>query len=308
MKIINPLNITDSNLNSTNVSETVIDGESIATWSSGTTYAEGAKVYLVSTHKVYESLQDTNLGNDPTEDGSLFWYEYSATNPWRAFDTKIGSNVVNLDSIEYSFTVGKVTSGIAFFGLLNIDNIQITVTDPIEGVVYDETIEVYSRDQIYDWWTYFFSEAHFITDITKLDLPPYPSATIDIVATATTGDIAEIGEIVLGTVEDLGLTQYAPEVSIVDYSRKTIDAFGNFTVLERAYSKRVDIEIVMENGSINALVAMLANLRATPIVWVATQNELYESTLLVYGYYKDLRVVIPHPIWAHMSLQIEGLT
>ncbi len=309
MKIINPISINDTTLTLTNLAEDQLDGETILEFLPDDThdYSEFDKTYLTSTHKVYESLVDSNIGNDPLEENSTFWVEYSATNPWRAFDEIIGSSTIGSNNIVYTFAPGGIVGGIAFFDIVDVDNIRVVMTDPGEGVVYDSTIHAYTVDNIYDWWSYFFTSTSYITNDTMLDLPPYPSATLEVTITPTIGDSASIGEIVLGQVIDLGITQYSPEISIVDYSRKTTDAFGNVTLLKRAFSKQVDVKVLMENGSINTLVELLSTLRATPVVWIATENELYESTLLVYGYYKDFRVVIPHPIWAEMNLQIEGL-
>ena len=56
LKVIPPVTITDSILLSSSVPET-----DYAAWNSGTTYSIGNRVILTSTHKIYESLQNSNL-------------------------------------------------------------------------------------------------------------------------------------------------------------------------------------------------------------------------------------------------------
>jgi len=107
----------------------------------------------------------------------LWWKEISATNRWKPFDGKIGSQAEQSESISYSLTPGMIES-IAFLNL-DASSIKITITDPSEGVVYDETIDLVMTDSrgislIYDWYSYFFGTAPKTTDVVKLDLPPYP--------------------------------------------------------------------------------------------------------------------------------------
>ena len=60
LKVIPPVLITDSILTSSNVAET-----DYAVWSSGTTYSTGQRVIVTTgVHKIYESLQNTNLNKD----------------------------------------------------------------------------------------------------------------------------------------------------------------------------------------------------------------------------------------------------
>jgi hypothetical protein len=53
----------------------------------GTTYADGDRVIVTTGyHKIYESQQAANTGNDPTTDDGTWWLEVSSTNRWKMFD------------------------------------------------------------------------------------------------------------------------------------------------------------------------------------------------------------------------------
>jgi len=278
-------------------------------YSSDSTYNIGDLVTVLSTHKIYESLIDANTGNNPPDFvGGLSpkWLEISATNRWKLFDGKLNSKSESYHkSLQYIITSSSIISGIALLQLEGA-TVNITITDPIEGEVYNNTVNLISTKEVYDWSSYFFEPILFINDTTFLDLPLYRSATLYI--TISGEERVSLGELVLGKVIDIGYTQYSPTFSIMDYSRKTVDTFGNYSVVERAYSKRTNFSIIVENSKINSISKLLAEIRAIPIVWAATDNPYYESTLLTYGYYRDFSLVIPHPLYSEMDLTVEGLT
>lgn len=297
-----------------------IQDNSVDLWNVGTSYSLGDLVTEAGTHRIYESIvigTNTNTGNTPSADDQADpqnWLDVGATYPWRAFDGVVGSTekVTRTGEITYAIKPG-LYKGI---GLLNLEGTEcnIILNDPVSGEVYNETklltalADADSDIIVTDWYSYFFSEVRFITDIVFTDIPPFTNATTYITISQSEGVKTELGEIVLGRVVDLGVTQYAPEFTIVDYSRKEKDIYGNFIVTERAYSKRVDVRTIVPNYSINNVTNTLAEIRATPVLWITTEISIYDTTLLVYGYFKDFRVIIPHSRWAEMNLQIEGLT
>ncbi len=278
-------------------------------YSASNTYAEDDFVYLSSTNKVYQSLQSANTGHNPLETDSLWWYEYSAINRCKPFDKKIGSQVEYAGDILYTFNPG-IIEGVAFFNIENIVKVHIMVTDATtKEVVYNSSVSLASNEEtyIFDWYSYFFSEFQLLTTAVRTEIPPYENSICAIQFIREEGTVAKVGEIVLGKIHVVGSTQYAPEISIIDYSKKTTDVFGNYTIIERAYSKRVSASVVVFNKDINWVQKLISEVRATPIVWIVSEEDSYSEGLIVYGYYKDFSIVIPHPIWSEMNLQIEGL-
>lgn len=89
MIVIPPLTITDSNLTDLNLAEPAA-GEPPA-WLVGTTYAADDTVYVASTHRIYTSVQGSNLGNDPTTDDGTWWIETAPTNAWAMFDNTVST-------------------------------------------------------------------------------------------------------------------------------------------------------------------------------------------------------------------------
>lgn len=306
MKIIRPISVTDSVLTASNIVE-----NDYAEYVAETTYSVGNRCIVVATHKIYESLGDNNAGNYPPTDvlaAAPQWMEVSATNRWKAFDDKVGTQSTQSSSITYQITPAQVVDSIAF---LNLDaaTIQVVMTDPTDGEVYNRVFDLNTTtitgvSQITDWYTYFFSDTVRISDIARFDLPLYLSAVIDITISYP-NETAKVGTIVLGLQTNLGGTQYGAKVALADYSKKSKDEYGVYSIVERDFSKTMDLSFFAKNEAISQIQRLLASLRATAVVWVA--HESYEA-LIVYGFYKDFSIVIQYPDQSACNIAIEGLT
>ena len=301
MQIIKPVTVTDSILTSSNITE-----DDYAQWAVGTTYNVGDKVIVLSTHRIYESLVGSNLGNDPTTDDGTNWLNIGATNRWKAFDQKIGDPVTNLNTIEYvlSDAASNVTS-VALFGLEGI-SANVTVTDDTEGEVYNQTVSLIDNRNIVDWYTYFFEEQVQREQALFLDIPPYVGSDVDVTVTAATGETAELGQLVLGFLSNIGTTSYGTAISIEDFSRKETDAFGNFIVVERAFAQLADFDVQFETANARKIQRTLASLRATPVVYIGSPDTAYGTT--IYGFYRRFDLTLEGPSLSFGAIEVEGPT
>jgi len=291
--------IVDAVLASSNVLET-----DYAAYDPAHAYAAGeyAIVVAANVHKVYQSLQAANTGHPPAT-SSTWWLDSGATNRWKMFDALVGSQTSNADNIAVVFNaLGRADS----VALLNMSagSVHITMTDAVDGVVYDQTISVISDSGIQDAYAYCFEPIIRKTDLAVTNLPPYSNASIA-VTLADAGATVKCGECVVGLSRNVGDTQYGATVGIQDYSIKSADAFGNFTITQRAFAKRADFIVWVAGGSVDALQTFLASLRATPIVYVGIDT--YGATI-VYGFFKDFSIAIAYPTESICTIQIEGLT
>lgn len=305
MQIIKPVTVTNSILTSSNVPET-----DYAEWASGTTYADGDLVIVIgTTHKVYESLVNSNLGNDPTTDDGTNWLEISATNRWKAFDQKISDPVTNLNTIEYTLNdpASNITS-VALFGLKGV-SANVTVTDTTvggDGEVYNETISLIDNRNIVDWYTYFFEEQVQKEQAQWLNIPPYLGSNVEVTVTEATGQTAQLGQLVLGFLSDLGATNYGTSISIEDFSRKETDDFGNFIVVQRAFAQLADFDVQFETQNARKIQRTLAGFRATPIVYIGSEDTSFGTT--IYGFYRRFDLTLEGPSLSFGAIEVEGLT
>lgn len=295
MQIIRPFTIDDTSLTASNVSETPP-----AAYSSGTTYALGDQVGDLATHKVYESLAAGNLGNPLTN--ATKWLDLGANNRWRMFDNVNGSVTSNASSIDVTISVTGRADSVA---LLNItaSTVQIIVKSGAT-TVYNQTQSLISDSGITDWYAWFFEPIVRMNNLIVTDIPQYGNPTIQVIANEPTGT-ASIGTMVTGLIYNMGGTVYGARVGILDYSRKTTDSFGNTTVAKRPYSKRGNFKVTIDSGQVDAIQDLLAQYRATPIVYIGTDD--YASTWL-YGFYKSFDIDISYPTKSFCTLEVEGLT
>jgi hypothetical protein len=252
-----------------------------------------------------------NLANYPATDllrtTPLWWKEVSATNRWKAFDGATNTQTSNADSITYKFTLGSSVDSIA---LLNMDaiDVHIIITDPVEGEVYNKTTYlattvVTGESAVLDWWSYFFAEIVRRTDIVLFDLLRFPDAVIDVEINYS-GGTAKCGILMMGMYTTIGETEYGPTIGIIDYSQKSVDSYGNYTIDVRDYAKRMNVPIRIQYASVSEIQRVMARYRSTPTVWAAS-TEI--DALMVYGFYKDFSIVLPGPLFCTCALEIEGL-
>jgi len=300
MKLIRPVTVTNSVLTYSNVPET-----DYAAWSGATAYTVGTRCILVSTHKIYECLvANTNFSPDVNLTGATpKWLEISITNKWKMFDASWGSQTSIATPLTFVLAPVAIINSLA---LLNVDATSITVNATVSGVnVYSNTIDMVGGEQVIDWYSYFFELITYKSDLVLTDIPPYSNSTIT-VSIINTSSTATCGNCVVGNYYDLGDTQYGASAGIVDYSVKTTDSFGNTTVVQRAYAKRMNSNLMINNNIVDDVVNLLASYRSTPLVWVGAESNY--TSLIVYGFYKDFDVNIAYPDYSSCSLTIEGLT
>lgn len=266
------------------------------------TYAAGDRVQDNSKHLVYQSLVGANTGNaltDPTK-----WAAVGANNRWAMFDEAVGTSTAVASPLFVVLRPGA-TSGIGLLEIVGRD-VQIVMKDAPGGtVVYDRTVDLDGSiiESFYDW---FFADYEQLSDLVLTDLPEqFAGCELAITVTASDGD-ASCGVCKPGKVVDLGVTRAGARVSIVDYSVKSIDAFGTTTVTERPYTKRANFDLLTEKYRFNSIYRTLAALRATPAVYIGTDQLGFEP-LLVYGYFRDFSISVDYPQNHLCSLEVEGL-
>ena len=300
MDIIRPVVVTDAVLDSSNVPE-----NDYAEWNVGTAYTVGNRVILLSTHRIYEAVGSSTGVNPATDDGTN-WLNIGATNRWKAFDQKISDPVTQLDNISYTLTDADSTpTAVALFGLKGV-TATVTVTDAVEGVVYSQTNSLLDSDEIFDWFSYFFEEITYVSTTLFTGIPPYRGATITVTVTEDTGETAQLGQLVFGYLTELGVTTYGTAISIQDFSRKETDAFGNFIVVQRAFANLVDFDVRLPTQTAGRVRRILAEYRATPIVYVGNENSSFGT--IVYGFYRNFDITLDTPSLSFAAIEVEGLS
>lgn len=279
-------------------------GTGYLAWSSGTTYVVGDR--CTYNHKLYECLiGHTSAQPDLNTSGTTpKWLDLGYSNRWKMFDDKVGSQTELADSITLTIAPGQVIDSIAFLDL-EASTISITMTDPTDGVVYTEIVNLVTQSVIVDGYSYFFEPIITTDAAVLLGIPPYGSASIEITISYP-GGTAKIGTMAVGMQKELGKTLTGASYGIQDYSKKEEDDFGNFYVLERAYSKSMECEISTLIEQFDDLNKTLSQYRATPLIFIGTDYGY--SSFIIYGFVRSFSTVARGPVIATCSLKIIGLS
>lgn len=297
MKVLTPTPITDALFTSSTAPET-----DHAAYAAGTTYALGARVIRTGTHRIYESLQNSNTGHTP-ESSPTWWLDVGPTNRWAMFDAVVGTATELASPLTVVLAPGYANA----LALLELVGSSVTVSMTSVsggGTVYSRTVSLDASD-ISDYYDYFFSPFVQRSAVVLTDLPPYADGVLTVSITGS-GTVA-CGLLKVGLLTDLGITTSGVTAGINDYSVKETDAFGNTVLTERAWSRRLTAKVIVPKANFARVDRKLSDLRATPVVWITSEDEQL-SPLVALGFAKSFNTELAYT-WHYLcSLEIEGMT
>lgn len=302
MKLVRPVSINGATLLSSNV-----PANDANAWIPGASYGLGANV--IRYNHIYESLTASNTASPGDETTQPFkWQDKGAINRWRMFDRRIGKKWLiglyteNPDSIDITIQPGRVVNAIGLVGV-KAKSVQVIMTDPIEGVVYDKTVSMIDTgvSTIYDW---FFAPFTHRENLALLDLPAYGTATVRVIARYT-GSKARIGMLVVGDQVEIGYACMGTGVGYNSYSKIRDDDFGNPTITSLNSSAVVDFDIRIESESEASIMRTLNSLKDTAVLYIGSQKR--EMTIII-GVYEKLYAVIVSQPFLSMALKVRSLS
>lgn len=271
-----------------------------AVWSNATPYATGAQVSRLTTHKIYQRINAATPVADAAlpEADATKWVEVSSTNKWRMFD-QANESQSSIDSLLVAvLRPGTVADTV---GLLNVEGVEARCIVP--GTPYDVTINLTTRI-VSNWLEYFTEPFDTKPDAVFTGLP-LRSANQPNIIVSNPGGVARVGNCIIGRSKDIGGVQFGATAGIIDYSQKKTNDFGYTTVVKRAFSKRMNVALLVNADKVDDLQRLLAEYRATPVLWVGA-GSLY-GALIVYGFYRSFEIVIAYPRQSLCNMQIEGI-
>jgi len=312
LTVLKPLTITtDAQIVSTNVVESAD-----VTWSAASTYALAATVKY--NHIRYESLQAANLNHLPDAVNSTWWLELGPTNLWAVFDSQTSTKTTATTStMTYRIKPGGIFNSVAVIGVTGASNVTVNIYAGAGGTPIWTITKSLDNTFISSWYQWLFEPYELYTDLSfgQLDSPTtangwgaYISGEFEVIITKT-ASAASVGcaGIMVGTTVELGEVQYGATAGIQDYSIKETDGFGVTTLVQRNFAKRSTYSLWIPNTQIRRVHSTLAQLRATPCVWVAS-DDYSLSPLTVFGFYKDFSINVAYPDYSTATLEVEGLT
>ncbi|WP_339883632.1 hypothetical protein [Vreelandella maris] len=295
MKIIRPTPVTEGRLTGSDVP---IDDYPV--WTAGE-YNEGDSVVVGI--EAFEALETTS--DEPVAGASKTppsWLRLGYVNKWRMFRDGRDSKTRQDGGIATTVTPGQVANGLALLGLEGL-SVTVTMTDPVEGIVYQRTEQI-TDISVNNWYDWYFLPYGFREDFVFTDMPPYSGAEISVVVnTSNPADTAAVGRYVIGMVRDLGLTLYGTSVRTQDFSVRERDGFGNLTIVRRRQIRLVDYRVDVETPLVDSVKRELDQIANEETVFIGADHL---GSTIIFGFYRDFDITISNYALSAATLEVEG--
>lgn len=297
VKILVPITIDDSVLDSTNVSE-----NPPADWNPATAYVAGDLVVRPSLHKIYVRNVDGTTATAPESD-AVNWTFRGASNPYAMFDNKNSTQTTNADEIIVEITPNTIVNGLY---LANVDAFEVSVVgnDPADGEIFNETYSMQSPPTAANWYDYFFDAIRYKKSL-YVPLPAYRNATFTVTITRT-GGTAAVGNLVIGKVYNYGEgIEFGAGGGIISYSTNQTNQFGERELVPRGYSNKAQCNIWVPSTEADYFFDLVVSLRDTVCLYVLTEKFQFMQVL---GFVKTCEPVINYEDTVIFNAQIEGIS
>lgn len=296
LSVLKPVPFTPAMLISSNAVETV------PTWTAGT-YASGVtRLWPDSAGfpRVWESLVGSNTAEPGTD--ATKWTILKASNPYAMFDDRVASQTTRAGDIIVTVAPQSILTTVA---LLNVVGNTVTL-EVLEGatVIYSQTVDL-RRNTVFDWYTYFVAPFEHVTRAVFYNVPAYYSSRLRITVTGAT---TAVGHMIFGPLMELGHVKYGAGSGIIDYSVKRKDeTFGDAVFVERDFADENTFSVSVSKARSNVVKNTLRQLRATPCLWIGSDDPEYAESLITYGWYRTHTLVAQYFDESLLDIEIEGL-
>jgi hypothetical protein len=252
-----------------------------------------------------------NIGNDPTT-SPTWWLDCGSTNAWRPFDSLVQTQLTADVSANFVVNVPQRIDTVALLNLTpGTTQVFVSAVYLADGsTVYNETVTLYTDETpVTDWYEYYFTDFRQRQDIILNDLPPYLNVNVSVTLQGSAGSTVGVGAVIYGKSKDISSAKAGVEqgakVSITDYSVKTTDEFGNYTITPRSFAKRANWDVWIDNSDLDFVYNFLSSIRTTPILFVGSGKY---ASMSIYGFYKSWEVAVAYPDVSVCTMEIDGLT
>lgn len=165
---------------------------------------------------------------------------------------------------------------------------------------------MWSRPGNTDWLTFFTApffndaQAHFS------GLSIQPGDEIELIATPASG-IGRIGRWMWGQAVPLTHSpNYGASLAVDDYSTVDADEFGTINEVRRARATRINVTASAEIEKFNYVIQTVTDLSSTPVVLIGTRAEAYSTSMVQYGFMRDINFVHAGPTHGDLSFEFKG--
>ena len=245
--------------------------------------------------------------------GTTYYVVGAATNTFNLAAT-LGGTAINTSSAgSGTHTAIADLCVVVSPGICNgVATMDVSGVSAVKCEMFNGATSVYSETKTLDntfisnWYEYFFEPYDIFTDLLFGPLPPYPSATVKLTFTPTAeGTTTHCGAALYGNTVEIGTVEYGATAGIDDFSVIERDGFGVTTVVERGYLKHASYSVNVETAQLRRVFSTLTALRATPSVWIAS-DDVNLSPLNAYGL-PTFNLNVQYCSYSNVTIEIKGI-
>lgn len=271
ISVLVPVEVDSKVLTSSTAVETYQD------YAATTTYAKGNRCVSPTTHRIYESLKDTNKGNDPADTANLtgttpWWLDDGPANRWAMFDTDVSTATVAPSPFSVVLRPGFFKD--LYLGGLDADEIDLVVRSSPGGEVIRATHAVLEGSKPDDYDDYFFSHFKPQIDFIEQDIDTYNAAEITVTLTKASGNV-KCSVMDVGDLVELGKTLSGAKVTPKTFSYIEQDKFGGAKITRRGAANDLAVSGVLERSDAGAVHQTLLSVLDMPCLVMASQHVDY---------------------------------
>jgi len=274
--VLIPVNVTDSLLTSSTVSEPDT-GESV--WSAANSYSVGDEVILAAKHRVYTNLiggVDSASPHLALGGSSPRWRDTRATNKWSCLDYKRANQTVGTSPITMVFRPG-VFDSIKIYGVDAL-SISISIKDaPGGAVVYTYSSDL--QEPPIDHWDYYFGQIRTVPTKLVSGLTIYADPEVTVTLTNGTSAV-KLGAIVFGDLRNLlpddiefGGVEVGASAKPINNSYVKKDDAGNNVIVDGAAGTGIDFRITCPVDVAPSILTTLKDVLTKPVAWIGSDTQ-----------------------------------
>jgi hypothetical protein len=274
-------------------------------WNAVTAYVEDDEVYY--DRKIYLRAIAGTTATAPDLD-DVNWVFVRLCNRYRQFDPKNSSQTLAPSNVSANFgyriivPAGSTFDTLAFDNVTGATSIRVRVYDNTGAgaALNDNTITVGPGYHATLAWA---RRKTFILHAQDGDDPLGSQIQVDVTKYAS--EVPGIGSFSLGLKREIGVALVGFEVGIVDRSVKEDDGYGELTVTEGPFTKRMSGPLAVDTSALDAVCDLLADYRAEPTMWMATGGVFGSTTML--GYFKSFTYSPRNDLVSFGYIDVEGI-
>lgn len=291
MKLLKGIDYTLVSTNATN---------EFKSYSSGMSLRKDEKISYKG--KAYQAIREISSLNSPpdNDENVTTLVDIGAINPLKFKDLAINTQTRTSGDLELVIDMGK--SIFDRINLLNIEAIGVEIYKNNELLTSTDLRTAKAKS-----WLEFFlaSFKNSFKKDTSIALLPN-NGQIKIVLKAGANG-AGLGHLSIGRGIDIGECLWEPRISVLDYSRKKKDDWGNITLVKGKTATLLDIKAVVYTAMVDEVKDVLRQACGELVTIIADERDKGIKSLSVHGFIKEFGISVNNAQTSELNLSFEGV-